>query len=111
MRGNRFLDARVCYFMQMVIPNIFSIDAHGWGATAESFPHSSKRQCKQRYFELLRTRINSNKSKFSQPEYKRTNLEPGYFFPCQLPHDETMLLGIKNIMIMNNLDTFNKVFD
>jgi len=24
--------------MQMVIPNIFSIDAYGWGATAESFP-------------------------------------------------------------------------
>ena len=30
MRENWWLDERVRYYMQMVIPNIFSIDTHGW---------------------------------------------------------------------------------
>ena len=91
MRENWWLDNRVHYYMQMVIPNIFSIDSHGWGASAASFPIQPDGNLESGVFEMLRARIKINKSKFSQPEYKQTNLEKGYvLFPCQLPHDETI---------------------
>lgn len=91
MRQNWWLDDRVCYFMQMVIPNIFSIDSHGWGATAATFPIQADGHAESGIFEMLQARVKANKSKFLQPKYKQTKLKPGYvFFPCQLPHDETI---------------------
>ncbi len=41
MRENWLLDDRIRYYMQMVIPNIFSIDPNGWGATAKSYPRDA----------------------------------------------------------------------
>ncbi|MDB3929731.1 hypothetical protein N9413_11135 [Paracoccaceae bacterium] len=91
MRENWWLDRRVYYFMQMVIPNIFSIDNHGWCASASSYPIQPDGCENSGVYEMLSKRIKLNTSKFKQPEYKRTGLEPGYvFFPCQLPHDETI---------------------
>lgn len=91
MRENWFLDDRVRYYMQMVVPNIFSIDAHGWGASASSFPIQPIGDAESGIFERLRDRISANVSKFPQPKYKQAFLQPEYvFFPCQLPHDETI---------------------
>ena len=91
MRENWWLDERVHYYMQMVIPNIFSIDNKGWCATASSYPIHPTGDANSGIYEMLRARIKNNISKFDQPEYKETNLEPGYvLFPCQLPHDETI---------------------
>ena len=91
MRQNWWLDNRIHYYMQMVIPNIFSIDSLGWGASAASFPIQPDGNSESGVFEMLCERIKVNKSKFSQPKYKKTDLEQGYvFFPCQLPHDETI---------------------
>ena len=91
MRANWWLDDRVLYYMQMVIPNIFSIDSHGWCASASSYPILPNGSNFDNIYENLRERVKSNTSKFEQPEYKDTHLEPGYiFFPCQLPHDETI---------------------
>ena len=40
MRANWYLDERVYYYMQMVIPSIFSIDSFGWCASASNWPIS-----------------------------------------------------------------------
>lgn len=91
MRENWWLDQRVRYYMQMVIPNIFSIDSHGWCASASSYPIQPSGNEHSGVYENLRARIKLNTSKFNQPDYKNLDLEPGYvFFPCQLPHDETI---------------------
>ena len=91
MRENWWLDERVHYYMQMVIPNIFSIDNKGWCATASSYPIRPDGDAHSGVYEMLRARIFTNTSKFDQPDHKETDLEPGYvFFPCQLPHDETI---------------------
>ena len=91
MRQNWWIDSRILYYMQMVIPNIFSMDSHGWGASAASFPIQPNGNSESGVFEMLRARIEINKSKFEQPKYRKTDLERGYvFFPCQLPHDETV---------------------
>lgn len=76
------------YYMQQVIPSIFSIDREGWGADLSIKPT----RCKDNgAFDLLKGRITSNKSKFDQPDYKQDFKERDYvFFPCQLPHDETI---------------------
>jgi hypothetical protein len=40
---------------------------------------------------VLKSRINSNTSKFDQPNRVFPNTIKNYiFFPCQLPHDETI---------------------
>ena len=38
MKANWYLDERIRYYMQMVIPNIFSIDHLGWCASASTWP-------------------------------------------------------------------------
>ena len=91
MRENWWLDERVHYYMQMVIPNIFSIDNKGWCATASSYPIRPDGDADSGVYKMLKARIKGNISKFDQPALKQTDLEPGYvFFPCQLPHDETI---------------------
>ena len=91
MRENWNLDGRVLYYMQMVIPTIFSIDPEGWCASASSWPIAARRDSNGIIFKTLQTRINSNISKFIQPELKPINLPSQFvFFPCQIPHDETI---------------------
>lgn len=76
------------YYMQQVIPTIFSIDKEGWGADLSDKP---KPASDRGAFDMLKKRIETNTSKFSQPLYNTNFKERGYvFFPCQLPHDETI---------------------
>ena len=88
-------DERVMYYMQMVIPTIFSIDPYGWGATAKSYHVNQFIQSTiddGNIYDTLAKRILSNTSKFEQPERKPLKLEYNdyVFFPCQIPHDETI---------------------
>ena len=95
MKNNWWLDDRVLYYMQMVIPNIFSIDTDGWCASSTKWPIKIKHNCDhndKRIFDMLCQRILENISKFKQPlVHDNLCLPDSYiFFPCQLPHDETI---------------------
>ena len=93
MRENWLLDKRVLYYMQMVIPNIFSIDSKGWCASSSQWPIQSTPVQDTSIFDKLRSRIDTNCSKFIQPSSNSESLDclnPFIFFPCQIPHDETI---------------------
>jgi hypothetical protein len=85
-------DPRVRYYMQMVIPSIFSIDPDGWCAGASVWPINANGDANSGIFDQLAERINSNVSKFDQPERGKNKLgiKDYVFFPCQIPHDETI---------------------
>ena len=91
MRQNWNLDNRVYYYMQMAVPHIFSIDSEGWCASASNWPISIDNQLiSDQVIQIFKERISNNKSKFSQSPVQ-INLPLKYiFFPCQLPHDETI---------------------
>ena len=96
MKENWFLDHRVRYYMQMVIPSIFSIDRSGWCASASSWPiqfDTSQDNKSIEIFDDLRNKALSNVSKFSQPQISEQEELPTKFilFPCQIPHDETII--------------------
>lgn len=76
------------YYMQQVVPSIFSIDENGWGADLKNKIYPTK---DDGAYDMLRKRIESNESKFAQPAYDPDFREKGYvLFVCQLPHDETI---------------------
>ena len=87
---------KIRYYMQMVIPELFSIDPIGWCASASYWPIPPKRfeddeTERNNILAVLKSRINSNTSKFDQPTRVFPNTIKNYiFFPCQLPHDETI---------------------
>ena len=95
MKLNWQLDSRVRYYMQMVIPNIFSIDSQGWCASASTWPISldvwKESEQTPDIFACLESRAKSNISKFQQPKHVEYDLPEKYIlFPCQIPHDETI---------------------
>ena len=92
MRENWYLDERVYYYMQMVIPNIFSIDNIGWCASASYWPIKPDNNFKNyNVYHEMKKRILNNVSKFTQPDIENLRLPEKYiFFPCQIPHDETI---------------------
>lgn len=95
MNLNWVLDERVRYYMQMVIPSIFSVDPEGWCASTSNWPIAFD-SWKETEFEpdisdLLTKRISNNISKFNQPNHINVDLPENYvLFPCQIPHDETI---------------------
>ena len=95
MQLNWHLDDRIRYYMQMVVPNIFSIDSKGWCASSSCWPiHPEAWQESSEMpniFSELELRVKSNISKFKQPVMTDYNLPKKYIlFPCQIPHDETI---------------------
>ena len=91
MKANWYLDERVQFYMQMVIPNIFSIDSLGWCASASNWPISIRENSHTSIFDVLAARASHNISKFKQPNIKSIDLPERFIlFPCQLPHDETI---------------------
>ena len=109
MRANWYLDNRVYYYMQMVIPSIFSIDPIGWCASASNWPIDSSDWTNSittpDIFEHLAKRIDSNESKFKQPEIKGIILPDKFvLFPCQIPHDETIKYH-SDVSVADSLDS------
>jgi len=84
---------QVFYYMQMVFPWMFQVDPEGWCADASVWPIQPAKKTNGRIFEALRKNALSGKSKFDQPEMQKINLpEKFVFFPCQIPHDQTIKL-------------------
>ena len=91
MKLNWFLDQRVRYYMQMVIPHIFSIDSNGWCASSTAWPIQPSDCDDDKIFSELSNRLLTNTSKFPQPQKKEVQLPDNFIlFPCQIPHDETI---------------------
>ena len=93
MQENWLLDSRVRYYMQMVIPHIFSIDSKGWCASTSFYPIPLSQDIDADLVERLKLRKIRNESKFQQntkPDISLANNTGFLFFPCQLPHDETI---------------------
>ncbi len=68
MKQNWYLDKRILYYMQMVVPNLFSIDQNGWCATSSKWPIKANGNPNSPEVLDLIKRANNNESKFPQPE-------------------------------------------
>lgn len=79
------------YYMQMVFPNVFSIDEEGWCAGAASYPIRPIKTTISKFYDESVSRIGNNDSKFPQPDRDPSFTEEDYIlFLCQIPHDETI---------------------
>jgi len=88
-------NGRARYYMQTVIPHMFSIDGKGWGAGQSQYPLNLWKAAplslaRERVWEHFQERIKNNVSKFDQPNHHVVLPENYIFFPCQLPHDHTI---------------------
>ena len=86
-------DKKVLYYMQMVIPEYFSINKKGWLAGATYAPLDPKDgNADDMTFDILSERSKNNVSKFNQPKrlYDKFPHRDYILFPCQIPHDETI---------------------
>jgi len=84
---------QVLYYMQMVFPWMFQVDPEGWCADASVWPIQPAEKTNGRIFEALRRNALSGNSKFVQPAIQKLNLPENFvFFPCQIPHDQTIKL-------------------
>lgn len=78
------------YYMQTVVPHLFSIDRKGWGGNLSVIPYRQA-HTKFQHWDWMVERVENNISKFDQPSASKNELEPGYaLFICQLPHDQTI---------------------
>ena len=80
------------YYMQMGLPDLFSIDKEGWCVDASMYPIEVEDQVEDQYlfWNSYVKEAYRNKSKFPQPDTTigRKNLPKNYIlFTCQLPHD------------------------
>lgn len=93
-------NCEVYYYMQTAFPWMFSVDRKGWGAGSSKYPFDNISDTGDEIFrgyivaKMLQNLMNDNQSKFEQPAYQspeKINLPDYYaFFPCQIPHDETI---------------------
>ena len=93
MRQNWCNDDRMLFYMQMVIPSIFSVDTHGWCASSSVWPLAIKETpINKAIFSKVAQRVENNVSKIVQPPLSSNITLPRkyIFFPCQIPHDETI---------------------
>ena len=84
----------VRYYMQSVFPWQFYIDSKGFAGGASFYPFSfdKDRQIPPgSFYAEMQARAALGDSKFEQPPSQQLNLPKEYFFfPCQIPHDETI---------------------
>jgi hypothetical protein len=80
------------YYMQMVFPWLFQVDDQGWGPDASVYPIEPNAATNGVLYDKLRSRQKAGHSKFDQPPIVLWPDQPDsyIFFPCQLPHDETI---------------------
>lgn len=86
-------DLNVAYYMQMVFPWLFQIDEQGWCAGASVYPIKPKKHESYPHYAYLKKRAESGESKFDQPKQvqSKESKEPYILFPCQIPHDQTIM--------------------
>ena len=77
------------YYMQMVFPWLFQIDSTGWGPDASVYPIQPESGHPNVYDELRKRQL-KGQSKFDQPWTDWWVKQNYLFFPCQIPHDETI---------------------
>jgi hypothetical protein len=83
----------VIYYMQMVFPYLFQVDRIGWCADASVWPIQPQEKYDPNTFVQLQKEAMSGVSKMDQPSMDVINPFQDYiFFPCQLPHDQTITL-------------------
>lgn len=80
------------YYMQMGLPDLFSIDKSGWCVDASMYPIKVEENVPSQniYWTSYVSAASRNESKFEQPNitFGRENLPENYvLFACQLPHD------------------------
>ena len=86
-------DRKVLYYMQMVIPEYFSVNKTGWLAGATYAPLDPNQGDENaNCFDKLSARSKNNISKFDQPKrlFNQFPHRDYILFPCQIPHDETI---------------------
>ena len=86
-------DKKVLYYMQMVIPEYFSVNKRGWLAGATYAPLDPKHGDENaKCFDTLSKRSADNKSKFDQPKRLYNNFPHRDYilFPCQIQHYDTI---------------------
>lgn len=96
------LECPALFYMQMFFRNVFTVDHRGWGAGHSAYPCDySAGDPDADTYDVYRERLKANSSKFGQPDRvgREKLIEDGLipdapyiFFPCQIPHDETILL-------------------
>lgn len=94
----------VFFYMQVMQRWLFTADANGWGAASSRYPCKAytNGDPESDVWEKYRARlVQNNESKFTQtPATSRSQLmasgmipdAPFIFFPCQIPHDESLTL-------------------
>lgn len=84
----------VRYYMQSVFPWQFYIDSKGFAGGASFYPLTIDRDREihaDSFYSQMQARAAMGGSKFEQPPSQKLNLpEEYFFFPCQIPHDETI---------------------
>ncbi len=88
-------DDRIRFYMQTVVPTVFSVDPEGWGASATLYPiHPISGRAAHPAFDRLVARTKAGLTKFDVGEVAafQPPAEEFVFFPCQIPHDESIVL-------------------
>lgn len=84
----------VRYYMQSVFPWQFYIDSKGFAGGSTLYPFTFDRDREippGSFYAQMQARAHAGGSKFEQPPSQQLNLPKEYFFfPCQIPHDETI---------------------
>lgn len=87
-------DKIVRYYMQSVFPWQFYIDSKGFAGGASCYPFlidKNREVPHGSFYSQMQARAALGGSKFEQPPSQKLNLpEEFFFFPCQIPHDETI---------------------
>lgn len=84
---------RTFYYMQTVLPWLFTVSEQGWGARVKNEIY---KRTDGRVFdttsllEHLQKQQKQGKSKFQQPRRREFNCKGYVLFVCQLPHDDTI---------------------
>ena len=95
----------VLYYMQMAYPWLFQTDPKGWCARSSEWPLQPNHELEKLYwFDQYKTRQMKGFSKFPQPP-RRNGFGDGYiFFPCQIPHDQSIKLD-SDVEVLQALTT------
>jgi hypothetical protein len=82
------------YYMQTMMPWLFTVDPIGWAGGSSVYPfdkQTDEAPVNSQVFNTLSLRTFHNQSKFEQPAKRDIKLPENFiFYPCQIPHDETI---------------------